>query len=159
MVYRLTFGKHKGKSLEWLFFNDPGYVWWMEGNGADRNLPVAARERLSALRSRAKRLRIPHPCPFCKKRPISRMFVTQHISGGIGRVDFDCDECAPEGLGSVEVPPGFYTPDLFRGYDKTGARFLIEAIKYAYFRDSSYRMTQPRLEAFFDNPKNFEGGL
>ena len=36
MAYTLGFGKHKDRTLEWLFFNDPGYVWWMTGQGAVR---------------------------------------------------------------------------------------------------------------------------
>jgi hypothetical protein len=51
--------------------------------------------------------------------------------------------------------PGFFTPDLYRSYDKTGARFMVRSIKHAYFGDVSHRMTQARLEAFFDNPTNF----
>jgi len=38
MAYTLGFGKYNGKTLEWLFFNDPGYVWWMIDKGADGNL-------------------------------------------------------------------------------------------------------------------------
>ena len=36
MAYTLGFGKYKDRTLEWLFFNDPGYVWWMTGQGAVR---------------------------------------------------------------------------------------------------------------------------
>lgn len=84
------------------------------------------------------------------------MFLTLHISGGLGRVDFDCDECEPGGS-SVSVPltPSFFTPDYYRNYDKTGARFLIDAIKWAYYRNSSERMTQQKMEDFFNNPNNF----
>jgi len=35
MAYTVGFGKHKDRTLEWLFFNDPGYVWWMIEEGAD----------------------------------------------------------------------------------------------------------------------------
>ena len=29
MGYKVGFGKHKDETLEWLFFNAPGYVRWM----------------------------------------------------------------------------------------------------------------------------------
>jgi hypothetical protein len=29
MPYTVGFGKHRERTLEWLFFNDPGYVWWL----------------------------------------------------------------------------------------------------------------------------------
>ncbi len=84
------------------------------------------------------------------------MFSTLHISGGLARVDFDCEVCEPMG-GSLSMPsvPSFYTPDLFRNYDKTGAAIMISAIKHAYFGSSSARMNQKRLEEFFDDPANF----
>lgn len=154
MSYRMGFGKHKGRTLEWLFFNDPGYVWWMINEGAELYGPAQARFR--TLVRRARHLRVPGLCLWCKKRPITRMFLTMHTSGGLARVDFDCDKCRPLG-GSISSPlrPGFFTPDFYRNYDKTGAKFLIRSIKYAYFQDESYRMTQKRLEAFFDDPNNF----
>lgn len=59
------------------------------------------------------------------------------------------------GSPTAALTPGFYTPDIFRGYDKTGGRFLVEAIKYEFFREKSYRMTKKRVRAFWDNPDNF----
>ncbi|KIG14345.1 hypothetical protein DB30_06947 [Enhygromyxa salina] len=89
-------------------------------------------------------------------KPISRMFLTQHTSGGLAKVDFDCDTCRPlGGSNTTHFQPGFFTPDAFRKYDKTGGKFMVQAIKQAYFKDPSYRMTQKRLEEFFGNPKNF----
>ena len=41
MAYTVGFGKQKGRTLEWLFFNDPGYVWWMIDQGAQKNLKGA----------------------------------------------------------------------------------------------------------------------
>jgi hypothetical protein len=46
MAYTLGFGKYKDRTLEWLFFNDPGYVWWMIDKGAEKNLKGAGRTRL-----------------------------------------------------------------------------------------------------------------
>jgi hypothetical protein len=91
------FGKHKGNSVEWVFFHDPGYIWWLTHKKADLRGPLGIR--------------------------------------------FD--------------HPSFYTPDYFRGYDKTGAKILISEVKHAYFGSGSARLTQKRMEEFFNNPANF----
>ena len=159
MAHRLKFGKHKGKTLEWLFFNDPGYVEYITKKGINndpRKFPPYARDRFQDLVRRASHLKIPGLCPWCKKRPITRMFFTQHISGGLAGVDFDCDVCEPKGSSpSTSLKPAFFTPDIYRNYDKTGARFLIRAIKHAYFKNPSFKMTQKRLEEFFNYLENF----
>ena len=51
--------------------------------------------------------------------------------------------------------PSFLQGDYFRNYDKTGNKFLIRAIKLAYFGSSSIKMSRERMEEFFDNPDNF----
>jgi hypothetical protein len=53
------------------------------------------------------------------------------------------------------MEPSFLASEIFRSYDKTGGKFLVGAVKYRYFGDSSYRMTQKRLETFFENEANF----
>ncbi len=159
MAHTLNFGKHEGKSLEWLFFNDPAYVEFIIKKGIHNDaskFSALARDRFIILVRRASHLIIPGRCSWCKKKPITRMFLTQHISGGLARVDFDCEDCYPMGSSySSSLKSSFFTPDLYRNYDKFGARELIKAIKYAYFGDSTYRMTQGRMENFFDNPSFF----
>jgi hypothetical protein len=154
MAYKVGFGRHKDKTLEWLFFNDPGYVWWMIDEGAQKNLKGAARNRFDQLVKRAKHLAIPGACRHCSN-PISRMSLTMHTSGGLARVDFFCNECQHDGGAlSVLTTPAFYTPDFFKNYDKLGGKFLVDAIKFAYFR-KNVRMTQAKMEEFFDDPSHF----
>ena len=149
----MGFGKHKDKTLEWLFFNDPGYVWWIIEQAAEKNLTGAARARFAKLVQRAKHLAIPGRCRHCSK-PVSRMSLTEHPSGGLARVDFFCDTCSHSGPRSVLTTPAFYTPDFFRTYDKLGGKFLVSAIKFAYY-GGKVRMTQAKMEEFFDEPTNF----
>lgn len=159
MAYILSFGKHKGKTLEWLFFNDPGYVWWMLEKDVDKDTTKFTpneRLRLETLVRRARHLRIPGKCSWCNKKPITRMFLTEHPSGGLARVDFDCDDCYPMGSSNTSaLRPSFFTPDYYKNYDKFGASELISAIKDAYYKDVTFRMTQKRLEEFFNNPEHF----
>jgi hypothetical protein len=156
MSFIINFGKHSGKTLEWIYFHDPGYIYWMTGNNMQEKLPPMTKERFEDLLRRASYLKIPGMCKWCNQRPITRMFMTLHPSGGLADVAFDCDKCYPLG-GSYSVPtyPSFYTPDFFRQYDKTGAYFLVQAIKRVYFGDPSIKMTQKRMEDFFNNPINF----
>lgn len=160
MALMLNFGKYEGKTLESVFFIDPGYAWWMEEKLAED--PRAFRgldlDRFRTLTKRATHLKIPGPCPWCKKRPITRMFLTaQPFRESLAVVSFDCDDCAPPrgASPSSAVRPGFKTPDYYKSYDKTGGKFLVEAIKYAYFKNASYRITPKRAEEFWNNPENF----
>ena len=159
MAVEIRFGKHKGKTLEWIFWNDPGYVYWM----VEKNIHQDAnkfrhheRQRIQDLLRKAAHLRIPGTCIYCKAgKPNSRMIMVQHTSGGLTSIDFDCDTCHPPGGGWTAMTPSFYTPDIFRKYDKTGGKFLVQSLKYAYFGSSSYRMTKKRIEDFWDNDANF----
>jgi hypothetical protein len=153
MAYTLGFGKYNGKTLEWLFFNDPGYVWWMIDKGADGNLGGAARTRFDQLVRGAWHLKIPGRCRHCEK-PISRMSLIEHPSGGLARADFFCDTCHHDSGAYLLTTPAFYTPDFFKNYDKLGGKILVEAIKYAYYGRKA-RMTQAKMEEFFDDPSHF----
>ncbi|NTW88850.1 MAG: hypothetical protein HGB26_06955 [Desulfobulbaceae bacterium] len=156
MSYTIGFGKHKDKTLEWLFFNDPGYVWWMIDEGAQSQIKggAGARTRFALLVKRAKHLAIPGTCKQCS-RLVSKMSLTMHPNGGLAEVDFFCDKCHRHGEAlSVRATPAFYNSDVFRNYDKLGAKFLVDAIKLAYF-GKKVRMTQAKMEEFFDNPSNF----
>ena len=154
MAYTVGFGKHKDRTLEWLFFNDPGYIWWMIDQGANKNLRGAARTRFDQLVRRARHLAVPGKCLHCSK-PISRMSLIEHSSGGLARIDFFCDTCHHSGgTPSFLTTPAFYTPDFFRFYDKLGGKFLVDAIKHAYY-GKKVRMTQTKMEEFFNEPSNF----
>ena len=68
---------------------------------------------------------------------------------------FTCDLCEPvEWPFSGPMIPSFLEGDYFRNYDKTGNKFFIRAIKLAYFGNPSMKMSQERMEEFFDNPDN-----
>jgi hypothetical protein len=160
-MVRMFFGKYQGKkTLEQIFFTDPGYIYWMVDKEIREDMRKFGQQgirRFADLLRRAAHLRIPGICDWCKSgRPVSRMFLTGHISGGLGVVGFDCDECYPQGSSpTMAMKPSFYTPDAYRSYDKTGGRLLVEAIKFRYFGDTSYRITDKRADEFFDNPANF----
>jgi hypothetical protein len=83
------------------------------------------------------------------------MSLTRHQGGGLARVDFFCSRCKYTGGSySFLTEPAFYSPDFFRGYDKSGAKILVDAIRRAY-SIKTIHLTQARKEEFFDNPSNF----
>lgn len=145
-------------TVEQLFWRDLGYVCWMEREQLHLSRRDIHANDFETLTRKARNLKIPRPCVWCKGAlPVTRMFVTQHISGGAACFDFDCDECCPTGSSTTAAfSPGFFTPDIFRGYDNTGGRFLVEAIKHEFFGDKSYRMTKKRLQDFWNEPDNFD---
>ncbi len=152
MTFKLTFGKYKGKTFEWIFFHDPSYVYWINDNDIQRKFSFESRSRFNDLVRRASRLKIPGLCPSCHERPITTMFFTYDLSGRLGEVDFNCDQCQPYG----STVSTWRTPSFAPIQDRLGTEILIYAIKDAYFRSSKIRMTQKRMEAFFNSPDNFE---
>jgi len=151
MAYTLGFGKYRDRTLEWLFFNDPGYVWWMIDKGANMNVKGAARTRFDQLVRRARHLAIPGKCRHCDK-PVSRMSLIE--SGGLARVDFFCDRCHHDSGSYLLATAAFYTPDFFKNYDRLGGKIVVDAIKWAYYR-TKVRMTQRKMEEFFNEPSHF----
>jgi len=154
MGYKVGFGKHKGKTLEWLFFNDPGYVKWMIDKGVARKFNMLVRNRFECLVWRAMNLAVPGKCRHCD-RPISLMSLTKDTSGRLAQVDFLCDKCPPiGGSRSLLTTPAFFIPDSFKSYEKRGEKFLVDSIKYAYY-GKDVQISQAEMEEFFDEPSNF----
>jgi hypothetical protein len=145
MTQSVGFGKYSLRTLEWLFFNDPGYPWWMVESGAVYKLEGAARSRFEELLRRARHLRVPGQCARCDQ-PITRMFLARRHGGGLAEVGFFCDAHGREdNAPGVMARPSFYTPDIFKDYDKRGGHILIKAIKHAFFGAQPPRMTQREM--------------
>jgi hypothetical protein len=150
----LEFGKHRGKTLEWLFFNDPGYVKWMIDKNVASSLKRRKRDRFEYLVRRAMNLAVPGKCLYCNS-PISLMRLTKDISGRLAQVDFLCDKCPNTSSSrSLLTTPSFFIPDSFKSYKKGGEKVLVDSIKYAYYGED-VQMSQAEMEEFFDEPSNF----
>lgn len=162
-MLKLTFGKYgpnspgggkKGKAVEQVFFIDPDYLWWIsKQDGFFFGTNAYLFEKLCR---RAAHLVVPGECHYqgCHK-PISRMLMIKHISGGLGAVEFVCDTCNYAGGSPSRImTPGLHAPP-FKRYDKTGCRYIVEAVKKAFFGDRKHRMTAARANHFFDTPANF----
>jgi hypothetical protein len=161
LPYLLTFGKHRGKSCEWLLFHDPGYVWWLEEQFHDKPgiFPPLVRRHFKQLLQKASHLQVPGTCSICRAEPIQTMVLQSGLDGRLIDIEFTCATCAPPaGQGRAVGRPGFRTPDLFHEYDKAGGKRLVAAIKQAFFGNPSFRMTDDRIHAFFADAANFAGG-
>ena len=154
MASKVGFGKHGDKTLEWLFFNEPGYVRWMVDKGVARKFNRLVRNNFENLVGRAMNLAVPGKCRNCN-RPISLMSLTKDTSGRLTQVDFLCDKCPHiGGSRSLLTTPAFFIPDSFNSYDKRGEKVLVDSIKYAYY-GKDVQMSQAEMEEFFDEPSNF----
>lgn len=153
----IPFGKHRGKTLEWVMFNDPDYAAWIARSEAEGRFDLRTAYRFHQLFRRAHHLRIPGPCRWCRGAAVEHMVLTASTSGDrLRRVDFVCGDCAAgAGPRGVIRRPSLFAGRTFHPRDKTGDRVVLRAVKTAYFGTPSARMTQGRLEAFFDDLCNF----
>ncbi len=150
----LSFGKHKGKTLPQVAFNDPDWFFWaMEENIFKGKGKILNEAREIDRKSRS--IRIPQNGP--KKlvaeyaiHPPTEKFAHMEI----------LPASRPKHVGST---PTFRaqvidlrTPIQIAPYDKLGCKQLITNIKYYLFGSSSYRMTKARCEAFFEDDDNFD---
>ena len=157
MIPRIGFGRHKRKSVEWLMFNDPAYVKWMYANpDAKARLKPATVDRLDFIVKRAQHLKVPKFCACCQRQPVTRMWMTCGRTGHLTNVEFIGDCCTYDGATAVySCEPSFFHSDIFRRYDKKGAKALTGAIRTAFFSPKMKRMSQKRAAAFFDTNRNF----
>ncbi len=149
------YGKHAGKTLEWIIFHDPGYIVWILED-PDKRQPRKIAAEFDRLVERAAKLKIPGGCQWgCGGNPITQMCLHIHrASGGMGAVSFDCSKCRPDNNGWCMVRPSFLVCEIFRSYDKTGGKMLVDAIRSAYGLPKI--MNQARMEEFFENDSNFD---
>ena len=154
MSNKLSFGRHEGKTLEWLFFNKPSYAQYIHDNRIHRQEHAFDDNgccHFAELYRRATNLG--GVCCHCKERPVTRMgLTTQFQSGQIGAVGFYCDECGY--LGGSRT--GYYAPSFFiEAYTISAGdqKMILAEIRRHYTGDGN--LTQCRMEEFFQNDANF----
>ena len=149
----LSFGKHAGKTFEWLFFNKPSYVEWIFDEGIHHNEYLFSEEsanHLLELRKRASCLA--GKCESCQERPLRYMGLSfLHGSGTLGHIGFFCEECEYTGGSST----GYYPPSFFAGYPAPRCEQLRITGKIKSYFVGSGRLTQEKMEAFFHNDAHF----
>lgn len=155
MSNKLSFGKHEGKTFEWLFFNKPSYVQFIKDNRIHRQehaFDDDERAQFSELYRRATNLG--GVCCQCKAKPVTRMGLTTSVkTQDVLAVGFFCDECEHHG-GS---PTGYYPSSFIVEAYTLPARdqkMILSEIRRHYMGDTG-NLTQARMEEFFENDANF----
>jgi hypothetical protein len=153
---QIGFGDYWNKSVEWLLWHEPGFAVWMVEEGATENMGSEGQSYFEGLFYKAQNLKVPGQCHYCSS-PISRMMVTRaHRERKIGKIWFTCSEHIFRTEGTMyEGPPSLCPPGVYTRYDKKGQKIVLSAFKQAFFGSAKYRLTQKRMEAFFNAPDNF----
>ena len=150
MVDKLFFGDHKGKTIEWLFFNDPWYVRWLIREQIYENPRCFNRQQrdyLLELYRRASHLD-GGTCDYCQQRPLTRLVVHKsrqmlhHITG----IASCCNHCDYFG----GVPVEYFIPSFFLPDEKTPRcqqLWIVEEIRRIFM--PRQRLTQKQMERFF----------
>ena len=144
-------GKHGGKSLPQIIFNDADWFFHAYENGYFKGpADVEARE----LYRRARSIKIP-------QRNGQKMLVEYlfHSGGGNGSGKFGTMRLIADGpgLGHLNVSHviDFYVPRSMARYDKTGYKYFVATLKAILWGDPSKRMNRRACEAFFEDDGNF----
>jgi hypothetical protein len=149
MSHKLTIRPYKGKTYEWLFFHDPKFVTWViekDIPSQRHNFSEEQEEYFRELYRRASHL-TGLVCPYCKKRPITRMCLLYNPHWqGLNNVKFDCDECGyPGGAPDGYVRPSFFPPG--EDLSKSEHKIIVSAIRHQFIDEG--RLTQKAMEQFF----------
>jgi hypothetical protein len=144
----LNFGKHRGKSLPQIIFDDADWFFYGYESGYFKNgLAIEAQE----IYRRARSIRVP-------QRNGHRMLVKYTIhkpNGTFGMMSLIPDV---PGLGHLKVSSviDFYVPRSCVKNDKTGYKHFVSGLKAIYFGDVSHRMNRKAREDFFNDNDNFD---
>jgi hypothetical protein len=139
-------GKHEGKSLPQIIFNDADWFFWVYDNGVFKGSRVREAQELYR---RARSIKVP-------QKSGQKMLVEYIIHSG-GK--FGTMRLMPDGPGlqRLHVSPviDFYTPRQYSTYDKLGYKNFVFALKDILFGNPSHRMNRRACEKFFNNDDNF----
>lgn len=150
---RVEFGKHRGKTLPEIVFQDPGYFFWAVQEGVFRGRGALEHEA-RLIDQRARRIRVP-PSSFglpkveyvygrFDGRFSHLMLVSPHTLPGDG----DCRTFRRDVI-DLSVVRGT------RPSCKADGLALISSMKSIVFGDANHRMTRQRCAAFFSRDENF----
>lgn len=140
--------RDKGKTLPQIVVSDPDWFFWACEEDIFKGALKSQAERLAR---RAKAIKLP---PTQSGKCIQYMLTHDGKFAGFHVIPID--QPAHEGSSTEVRRPtlNLSAPRAFKSYDKTGARLMLDTFKYYWFDKKSF--TKARVEAFFDDPKNFK---
>lgn len=150
----IGFGKHKGKSLPQIIFQDADWFFHAYENGYFK---AVLSQEAHKLYRRARSIRVPsrNGHKMLIEYVMHRDLQSQRKKFGTMRLI--ADGPGLEGL-RVSTRIDFYVPRSYAQYDKTGYKNFVFALKAILFGDRSHRMNRRACEAFFNDADNFNLG-
>lgn len=145
----LGFGKHKGKTLPQILFNDPDWFYWAcENEVLKGKIPDS---EVQGIYEKSRNIKIP-----------LQGHVAEFVFDGIRGVFVDMKlvpSDRPKHVGT-SYTERFDKIDMAqirfaKTYDKLGYDLLIPILKDILFGNSKHKMTQKRAEDFFNDSSNF----
>ena len=147
----IGFGKHSGKTLPQIIFNDADWFFHAYEKGYFKG--VLAQEAHELYR-RARSIKVPsrNGQKMLVEYVIHRDLQSRKEKFGTMRLIAD-----GTGLERLIVSPriDFYVPRSYAQYDKTGYKNFVSLLKAILFGDPSHRMNRRACEAFFNDDDNF----
>ena len=143
----IGFGKHKGKTLPEVVFDDADWIFWAYEEDIFKG--ALGREVREVYR-RARAVRIP-------EKDGQKRLVEYRFDPRSGK--FISMFLIPDGpifeRQTVSPVIDFYVPRVRCKYDKTGCKNLVLAFKAICFGDQSHRLSKQARENFFSDDANF----
>jgi hypothetical protein len=150
----LNFGKHRGKSLPQVIFNDPDWFFWAVGTKVFEGKGALGHEAADLAR-KATAIRIPNN----DDNHLIAEYAVHPPTGKFSSMEIIPTE-RPKHEGSTHTVRrnviDLSMAQRIAPYDKLGCRSLISSAKLVLFGSKSVRMDRVRCERFFDDRDNFE---
>ena len=147
----LNFGKHQGKTLPQVMFNDPDWFFHGWANGYFKG---RLREEAEEIYRKSCVIRVPRDgeenvfIEYFVDRGTGR-FVTLHVITG------DMESYRPMTRNMILKVIDMTVPRQIMKYDKRGYKNFLSAMKAILFGEPGHKMTKGRCEDFFSNDENF----
>lgn len=148
----LVFGKHKGRTLPYVIFNDPDWFFYMYHN---EGLFGRYANEADELYIKATHIRIPGRDD---NNPLEAEYVVDDDSGGLEDFSIVHEEEYQDNFGvktyrKNAINIGYAIEISTR--DGVSRQLLKKRLKSYLFGDAKIRLTTNMCEAFFDNAENF----
>ena len=149
----LEFGKHSGRSLPQIAFANPGYLLWLQERDVLKTREL--RRQLSYVLWRAQHILIPDNVDGNRRVRYYGKDWTEKRTTKVEVVGAEVP--SPKSVFSRDVE---YFDLLYAvkrdGFDKSGTRLIVAAVKRRVFGDPEVRLTRAWIEDFFNDGSKFE---
>ena len=149
----LSFGKHKGKILPQILFQDPDWFFWAYRTDAFESRGLG--QEAAGIYKKACAIKIPQKgseklvAEYCFE-PKTGKFADLELVPSSRPCHIGSSRCIRKDVINLKVPIAA------KKYDKLGCKLLVSSLKHYLFGDRRYTMTKKRCEEFYDDDSNFD---